>query len=172
MAANRLMKELRGLRAEQEEVVTAKSEPLSISLSPENDEDIFEWVAWIRGPPDTPYEGGYFELAITIPKRYPLQPPTVVFTTKVFHPNVHWTSGEICIDLLKTAWSAAYTLQSVCRSIIALLACPEAASPLNCDAGNLIRMGDTDGFNSLARLYTTLFATFPLKPLTTSSPSS
>src|SRR3989338_10599314 len=105
MAANRLMKELRALRAEKEDVATAKWEPLSISLSPENDEDIFEWVAWIRGPPDTTYEGGYFELAITIPKRYPLQPPTVVFTTKVFHPNVHWTSGEICIDLLKTAWS-------------------------------------------------------------------
>src|SRR3989338_3504394 len=163
MAANRLMKELRALRAEKEDVATAKSEPLSISLSPENDEDIFEWVAWIRGPPDTPYEGGYFELSISIPKKYPLQPPTVVFTTKVFHPNVHWTSGEICIDLLKTAWSAAYTLQSVCRSIIALLACPEASSPLNCDAGNLIRQGDIDGYNALARMYTSLYASFPLK---------
>ena len=142
-----------------------------LSLSPETDEDIFEWVAWIRGPPDTPYEAGWFELTITVPSKYPLQPPVVNFVTKVFHPNVHWTTGEICIDLLKTTWSAAYTLQSVCRSIVALLACPEASSPLNCDAGNLIRSGDLDGFNATARLYTILYATFPLKELVSSSSS-
>jgi peroxin-4 len=141
----------------------------SISLSPVTDDDIFEWVGWIRGPPDTPYEDGQFELQLSIPHKYPLQPPTVIFTTKVFHPNVHWSTGEICIDLLKTTWSAAYTLQSVCRSIIALLACPEASSPLNCDAGNLLRSGDDAGFNAIARLYTSLYASFALKDLSSSS---
>jgi len=164
MAAARLVKELRAFHKEQEQL-RAKNEEITISLAPETPESLFEWCAWIKGPPDTPYENGYFELAISIPKRYPLQPPTAVFTTKVFHPNVHWTSGEICIDLLKTAWSAAYTLQSVCRSIIALLACPEASSPLNCDAGNLLRSGDEDGYNSVAVLYTSLYASFPLREL-------
>ena len=28
-------------------------------------------------------------------------------------------------------------------------------SPLNCDAGNLLRANDVRGYNSLARLYTT-----------------
>jgi peroxin-4 len=152
----RLIKELRSLRREASD---------EISLAPKSDSNIYEWRGWIRGPPDTPYEGGQFELSIDIPKRYPLQPPTVVFVTKVFHPNVHWRSGEICIDLLKTTWSAVYTLQAVCRSIAALLACPEASSPLNCDAGNLIRNGDMRGFNSLARMYTHLHASFHLAPL-------
>jgi ubiquitin-protein ligase len=42
----------------------------------------------------------------------------------------------VCLDILKTAWTPAWTLQSVCRAIIALLSNPEADSPLNCDAGD------------------------------------
>ena len=82
--------------------------------------------------------------------------------TKVFHPNVHFKTGEICIDVLKDAWSAVYTLQSTLRSLIALLSLPEADSPLNCDAGNLLRSGDERGFNSVARMYTFLHASVPL----------
>lgn len=66
-------------------------------------------------------------------------------------------TGEICLDLLKNAWSAVYTLQAVCRAIINLLAHPEADSPLNCDCGNLLRSGDTRGYNSMAKMYARLY---------------
>jgi hypothetical protein len=49
---------------------------------------------------------------------------------------------------------SSWTLESTCRAIIALLGAPDATSPLNCDAGNLLRAGDTLGFESLARMYT------------------
>lgn len=48
------------------------------------------------------------------------------------------------------------------RAIIALLSNPEADSPLNCDAGNLIRNKDMRGFRSMARMYTRLHAQLPL----------
>lgn len=44
----------------------------------------------IQGPSETPYEGGVFQLAFSVPEQYPLQPPQVRFLTKIFHPNVHF----------------------------------------------------------------------------------
>lgn len=43
-----------------------------------------------QGPSETPYEGGVFQLAFSVPEQYPLQPPQVRFLTKIFHPNVHF----------------------------------------------------------------------------------
>ena len=35
------------------------------------------------GPPDTPYEGGVFDITMTLPERYPFEPPSIKFDTKV-----------------------------------------------------------------------------------------
>lgn len=153
--SSRLLKEYKELRG-------AKADP-EIDLCLENEENdganLFAWTARLLGPKDSPYEGGRFELKLTCPENYPLAPPKVSFITPVFHPNVAYKTGEICLDILKPAsWSPAWTLQSVCRAIAALLSHPEADSPLNCDCGNLIRSGDTRGYRSMARMYTALHA--------------
>ena len=123
MPCPRLLKEYR-------EVKTAKQDP-EIQLDLTDETDIFQWKAHIQGPKDSPYEGGTFELSLRCPETYPLAPPKVLFVTPVFHPNVLFKTGEICLDILKPdAWTPAWTLQSVCRAVVALLSHPEADSPL------------------------------------------
>eukprot|EP00002_Diphylleia_rotans_P019425 TRINITY_DN375_c0_g1_i3.p1 TRINITY_DN375_c0_g1~~TRINITY_DN375_c0_g1_i3.p1 ORF type:complete len:151 (-),score=19.32 TRINITY_DN375_c0_g1_i3:267-719(-) len=121
----RLTKELRDLQ---------KSSDAEITLFPDA-ANIYRWTAFLKGPKGTPYEEGHFQLNITVPTTYPMAPPIVTFETKIFHPNVHFKKGEICLDILKTTWTPAWTLQSVCRAILALMSDPAADSPLNCDAG-------------------------------------
>mmetsp|Transcript_25529 Transcript_25529/g.82262 ORF Transcript_25529/g.82262 Transcript_25529/m.82262 type:complete len:156 (-) Transcript_25529:1066-1533(-) len=119
-----------------------------------DEHDLYNWQAWIRGPRDTPFEGGVFELRIVCPKEYPMAPPSMTFRTRVFHPNVHFKTGEICVDFLKQSWTPTWDLLSACRAVASLLGEPEPDSPLNCDAGNLLRHGDKLGYASMARMYT------------------
>jgi len=60
--------------------------------------DLFKWRATVVGPEGTPYEGGVFNVSITVPTEYPFRPPEVLFTTKIYHPNVKTDTGEICAE--------------------------------------------------------------------------
>ncbi|EQC35237.1 peroxin-4 [Saprolegnia diclina VS20] len=131
------------------------------------EESIVEWKAFIKGPADTPFEGRVFELAIATTPMYPMEPPKMKFVTKIFHPNVHFQDGSICLDILKREWSPAWTLRAACLAVTSLLSDPAADSPLNCDAGNMIRAGDLMAYNAMAAMYTTEFGlpSLPASPL-------
>lgn len=102
--------------------------------------------------------GGTFELSINIPPTYPSKPPQIRFKTKLWHPNVSWKNGEICLDVLASQWSPAWQLSSACTAIIALLDAPEPDSPLNVDAATVFRTGDSVAYQSMCRMYTLLHA--------------
>lgn len=131
----------------------ARDADATIRLAPDG-ENLLRWSATLKGPEETPFETGTFVVRFSLPESYPLAPPRAAFETKIFHPNVHWKTGEICLDILKDAWSPAWTLHSVCRAVLALLCNPEPDSPLNCDAGNMLRARDDIAYWSTARMYT------------------
>jgi ubiquitin-conjugating enzyme E2 D/E len=83
----------------------------------------------IIGPTKTPYEGGMFRLKIYFPVDYPFKSPKVIFTTKIYHPNIN-SGGIICLDILKTQWSPALTISKVLLSICSLLNDPNPNDPL------------------------------------------
>ncbi len=161
-AAKRLRKELQSLEKAAKEAknthgdsAAAENDTLDhIHLRPTCMSSLLHWTAYIQGPKDSPYEGGVFRLSIQCGTDYPLAPPTITFDTKIFHPNVHFDKGDVCLDILKKEWSPAWGLQAACRAVLALLSDPDADSPLNCDAGNMIRNGDMAAFWTTAEMYT------------------
>ena len=135
MALKRINKELQDL---------AQAPPAQLSAGPAG-EDMFCWQATIMGPPDSPYQGGLFFLTIHFPSDYPFKPPKVVFTTKIYHPNIN-SNGSICLDILRwvlvpgagvptaecarSQWSPALTVSKVLLSICSLLCDPNPDDPL------------------------------------------
>ena len=94
-----------------------------VSAFPSSPENLLNWTATIAGPSDTPYASLTFKLSFHFPSSYPYAPPTVLFKTPIFHPNVDF-SGRICLDILKDKWSAVYNVQSVLLSLQSLLGEP------------------------------------------------
>lgn len=139
---------------------SASAHPDLVELRPYDayGQDLFEWTAVLRGPASGVYSSGLFHLHIVVPPTYPTKPPTVTFRTKIFHPNIGWHDGEICLDILKAQWTPAWTLSSTCTAILALLDSPEPDSPLNVDAATLLRTQDARAYESMCRMYTRLYA--------------
>eukprot|EP00299_Pterocystis_sp_00344_P005877 c17620_g1_i1.p1 GENE.c17620_g1_i1~~c17620_g1_i1.p1 ORF type:complete len:171 (-),score=20.19 c17620_g1_i1:26-514(-) len=107
----------------------------NISAFP-NEDNLFSWTSVIKGPAEGMYDSMQFQLSLTFPPNYPFAAPTVKFVTPCFHPNVD-QHGNICLDILKDKWSAAYTVRTILLSIQSLLDEPNNDSPLNTQAAQL-----------------------------------
>ena len=64
-------------------------------------EDMSHWKFNIKGPQDTPYNGGTFLVNVKMPKEFPFDPPKISFETKIWHPNVGSETGILQLDILK-----------------------------------------------------------------------
>jgi len=126
-----------------------------LRLGPTSDDDLLHWEAVLKGVRGTPYEGGLWHLRITIPSSYPQAPPSIYFTTRISHPNISFTTGEICLTLLTSEhWSPIYTISTTLSAVHHLLTDPRPESPLNVDVAALLRDGDIAGWESLVRYWT------------------
>ncbi|KKY17825.1 putative ubiquitin-conjugating enzyme [Diplodia seriata] len=153
MASSRVQTPVKRLLVELQSYQSDPNDALQ-RLGPVNDDELTHWQAVMRGAPGTPYENGRWLLDIRIPQTYPLAPPEVKFVTPICHPNVHFKTGEICLDTLKAAWSPAFTVSTTMTSVHQLLTSAEPDSPLNIDIAQLLRQGDIVGYESLIRFYT------------------
>ncbi|GBG27228.1 Ubiquitin-conjugating enzyme E2 E2 [Hondaea fermentalgiana] len=145
--AKRLTKEAEMLASE--DLDWASAEPVEGNL--------FEWDASIAGPEGSPYEGGLFNLKLSFGAEYPFTPPSVVFTTKVYHPSVKKDSGEICADIIKEAWKPSHNVKWVLTILQQLLAQPTTDSPLEPEIAQQLQ-DDPEAFAAKAKELTEKYA--------------
>jgi ubiquitin-conjugating enzyme E2 D/E len=147
------MSVIQRLSREQKDI--QKNAPSNLSAGPIND-NLFEWGAVIMGPVETPYEGGIFNLNIHIPSDYPFKPPTFIFKTKIYHPNIN-SSGHICLDILKNQWNPSLTISKILLSICSLLADPNPNDPLVPEIANQLKTNN-ELFLKTAQEWTRIYA--------------
>ncbi|VDO01651.1 unnamed protein product, partial [Rodentolepis nana] len=69
----------------------------------------------------------YFQ--ITCSSAYPLRPPEVSFDTPIYHPNIDFLGGSICLSIF-TQWRTCYGLLDLVKAILYLIDHPNFESPL------------------------------------------
>ncbi|WVQ85488.1 hypothetical protein IAT38_007653 [Cryptococcus sp. DSM 104549] len=147
---------LRRVQKEIKDCAKDKTSNISIEMI---DESPFHLVGAFPGPPDTPYEGGYYEVDIQIPDTYPFQPVKMKFIT-CSDPNVSSASGAICLDILKDAWSPVLTLKSTLISLQSLLCEPIPTDPQDAQVAKHY-LTDRKSFNETAKHWAQAYAQAP-----------
>ncbi|XP_042587176.1 uncharacterized protein LOC109055439 [Cyprinus carpio] len=92
--------------------------------------DFTFWRIVMKGPPETPYENGTFELYCQFGFDYPVKPPVVRFYTPIYHCNIN-SVGRICHHIFDRHYSAHVTMREILDAVYGLLILPEADDPLD-----------------------------------------
>jgi len=137
---NRIKKEYQDLQKE-------KNSNVQVKLV---NNDIRHWKGRIKGPIDTCYQGGIFDVDIVIPNEYPFKPPKMKFDTKIWHPNISSVTGAICLDILKNEWTPALTIRTALISLQALMCEPVPNDPQDAVVAKQY-MSDIKLFNETAK---------------------
>lgn len=90
-----------------------------------DDTNMLKGYALIIGPPDTPYEHGFYFFEFKFPTNYPYSPPKVIYHTNDgitrFNPNLY-CSGKVCLSILNTwhgeSWSSCQSIRSILLTIL------------------------------------------------------
>ena len=129
-----------------------KEDITNITAGPINKDNITIWEATIQGPTDTPYEGGIFLIYITFPENYPFSPLKMRFKTPIYHPNIS-RYGDICLDILKDAWTPILNISKVLLSVCSLLSDPNQNDPLEKSIAKQY-IENREKYNRIARNHT------------------
>mmetsp|Transcript_36024 Transcript_36024/g.89932 ORF Transcript_36024/g.89932 Transcript_36024/m.89932 type:complete len:184 (-) Transcript_36024:216-767(-) len=83
--------------------------------------DVLEWRFVIRGPPDSPYEGGEYMGKLKFPDQYPFKPPAIMMLT----PNGRFeTDRRLCLsmsDFHPETWCPAWSVSTIVKGVLSFM---------------------------------------------------
>ncbi|KAJ1650954.1 Ubiquitin-conjugating enzyme E2 4 [Dispira simplex] len=122
------------------EYATLNEKPVSGFQVDLVNDTITDWKVTMTGQPDSPYAQGRFVIRVEFPSGYPFKPPKVRFETRIYHPNVDYESGVICVNAIRDeVWKPTVKMVDILQEIASLIATPNLDTPLIPSAAELYR---------------------------------
>ncbi|KAH9926119.1 ubiquitin-conjugating enzyme [Fomitopsis serialis] len=145
------------LRRIQKELTDVRNKPVEGLIVGPDEDNLFVWRCAVKASSDSPYKGGTFHFTVTLPDNFPFKAPTVVFTTKIYHPGIN-EEGHICVPVLRDQWKPSVTLSSVLAIIQEKVNNPSPDDPFEPDVAAQLK-NDHAKFLATAKEWTKKYAT-------------
>uniref|UniRef100_A0A452UVK3 E2 ubiquitin-conjugating enzyme n=1 Tax=Ursus maritimus TaxID=29073 RepID=A0A452UVK3_URSMA len=102
-----------------------------------DDSDVLVWHVLLL-PEKPPYNLKAFHLRIDFPEDYPFKPPTVTFTTRIYHPNVGH-NGRVCLPITsRENWKPHTKTCQVLEALSVLVNRPDLEQPVRVELADLL----------------------------------
>ncbi|KAJ3354974.1 NEDD8-conjugating protein ubc12 [Allomyces javanicus] len=111
--------------------------PKTMSMHHPDPNDLLHFTVTIT-PDEGFYTGASFTFTFDINANYPHDPPKVLCTHKIYHPNID-VDGKICLNILREDWKPVLNLNAVLVGLQYLFLEPNADDPLNKAAAASLR---------------------------------
>eukprot|EP00842_Homolaphlyctis_polyrhiza_P002840 jgi/Hompol1/3557/HPOL_003285-RA len=111
--------------------------PSTMTLQFPDPNDLFNFTLRIA-PDEGLYKGGAFLFTFKVSTNYPHQPPKVLCTQKIYHPNID-LEGNVCLNILREDWKPVLNINAILVGLQYLFLEPNADDPLNKVAAEVLR---------------------------------
>ncbi|KAJ3065383.1 NEDD8-conjugating protein ubc12 [Quaeritorhiza haematococci] len=111
--------------------------PKTMTMTFPDPNDVFNFVLTIT-PDEGFYRSGTFRFTFKVNTNYPHEPPKVLCTQKIYHPNID-LEGNVCLNILREDWKPVLNINSIMVGLQYLFLEPNADDPLNKEAAEVLR---------------------------------
>lgn len=115
-----------------------RKEPVPLVYAEPDPSNMLVWHYCVRGPIDTPYEGGYFHGKLIFPKEFPFKPPSIFMVT----PNGRFKINQrLCLsisDFHPDTWNPAWSVGTILTGLISFMV-EESSTYGSMEASSVVR---------------------------------
>lgn len=105
----------------KQDYLRLKKDPVPYVVAEPAPSNILEWYYVVRGPENTPYEGGMYLGKLVFPREFPFKPPSIYMTT----PNGRFkTNTRLCLsisDFHPDSWNPAWSVSTILTGLLSFM---------------------------------------------------
>lgn len=121
----------------QKDLALVEAEEDAASVSFPNPDDLTEFILSVS-PKKGPWSGGVFDFSFRVNPDYPYSPPKVLCETKIYHPNVSFYDGKVCLGM-RDWWRPVHDVSTVIHGLVGMFYEPVVDIPVNVQAADLLK---------------------------------
>ncbi|XP_051172021.1 ubiquitin-conjugating enzyme E2 J2-like [Leptopilina boulardi] len=105
----------------KQDYMRLKNDPVPYVLAEPVPSNILEWHYVVKGPENTPYDGGFYHGKLIFPGEFPFQPPSIYMTT----PNGRFkVNTKLCLsisDFHPDTWNPAWSVSTILTGLLSFM---------------------------------------------------
>nr|QBH73219.1 ubiquitin-conjugating enzyme E2 j2 [Brunneria borealis] len=105
----------------KQDYLRLKKDPVPYVVAEPLPANILEWHYVVKGPENTPYEGGLYHGKLVFPREFPFKPPSIYMTT----PNGRFkTNTRLCLsisDFHPDTWNPAWSVSTILTGLLSFM---------------------------------------------------